>query len=100
MAYPTPANINASAGFPEFLSYVNNVTNSWFSNMILIGFYVIILLVYSRHTDDWIAGFALAGFGTFLIALLFFMGSFITSSTFLLVIGFMLIGGLALFLRK
>ena len=100
MAYNSPSDINASAGLPSFFDYLNSVTFSWFSNMILISLYIIIAIAYSRATNDWIGGFAAAGFGTFAIGMLFFLGGLISGVTFSYVVAFMLIGALVLFVTR
>ena len=100
MAYASPADVNMSAGFPSVISYLNTVTMGWFFNMLLIAIYVIILMGFARTTQNWIGGFAVAGFTTFVIALLLFLGSAITGITLGIVVGFMMIGVFVLFLGK
>lgn len=100
MPFPNPADINASKGLPEFFSYANNVTYNWFSNMIIISIYMIILIGYGKATRDWIGASGVAGFGTFLISLLFYIGQLITGSTLAIVIAFAFIGALAVFTRQ
>lgn len=100
MAYPSPGDIVAKDGFPTILEYLNTVTNDWFANLLLITIYSIVLFNYARASDDWFGAFAVAGFGTFIIGLLFFLGSFISGETLGLVLGVMIIGVIAVFLGK
>ena len=100
MSYPSPADVNMSAGMPSVISYLNEVTLGWFFNMLLIAIYVIILMGFVKTTQNWIGGFAVAGFTTFTIALLLFLGSAIHGVTLGIVVAFMLIGVFVLFLGK
>lgn len=77
MPYTSPENINGSA-ITGILYYVNEVTSSWISNLILIGLYLILLISYWRARDDLGGAFAVAGFSTFVVALLFFLADFIS----------------------
>jgi len=97
MTYASPTTINATAGIPSLLAYINTVTNQWISNMILIAVYIIVLMGYYRAKDDFVGGMATAGFGTFVVALLFWLGGFISGITLSIVIGILLIGVAVLF---
>ncbi len=82
MVYLSPASINASLGFGEVLTYVNTITNSWISNMFLLGIYVIILMGFYKAKDDFSGAMAVAGYGTFVISLFFWVGGFISGWSF------------------
>ena len=97
MTYASPTTINASNGITELLAYTNSVTSSWLSNMILIAIYVIVLIGYYRAKDDFVGGMATAGFGTFVVGLLFWIGGFISGITLSIVIGILFIGVVVLF---
>jgi len=97
MTYASPTTINASIGITEVLRYTNEVSSSWLSNMILIAIYVIVLISFYRAKDDFVGGMATAGFGTFVVALLFWLGGFISGITLSIVIGILLIGVAVLF---
>lgn len=100
MAYPSPTSINASKGLGEITNYVNTVTNYWFGNMLLIAIYVIILIGVYKAKDDFAGAIAIAGFGTFLIGLLFWMGGMITGSMFAVVIAMAIVGAMVLWGSK
>ena len=95
MAYDSPSTINASRGLEEILTYVNDVTGSMASIMLLVAIYIIVLMGYYRTKNDLIGGGAVAGFVTFVIALLFWLGGFVNGYTFAFVIGIMVIGVVA-----
>jgi hypothetical protein len=96
MTYASPATINATKGFGEVLNYVNNVTDSWISNLFLAGIWIIILIGFYKAKEDFTGALAVAGFGTFVVALLFWAGGFISGMTFGIVIGVAVIGVIAL----
>jgi hypothetical protein len=89
---PTSSTINASQGLIAILLYVNEVTNSWFARLLLIGLFVIIVMGYYRARQDFIGGFALAGFGTFIIGFLFFIGGFVTGIDLAFAFAIMIVG--------
>lgn len=90
--YPLPTEINWSLGFTEGLKYLNTVTHSWFSNMLLIGIYAIFVAGFYFSKKDIFGGFAVGGFATFTIALLFWVSEIINSTTFLIVIAIAIMG--------
>lgn len=100
ITYPSPSSINATKGFGEIINYVNVVTNSWISNLILIGIYVIILMGFYKAKDDFTGGLAVAGYGTFVVSLFFWIGGFISPVSFGMVIGIAIIGTIVLLLDK
>lgn len=98
MTYPSPSTINATKGLPELLTYVNTVTDNWISNMILIGIYIIILIGFYKAKDDFQGAMAVAGYGTFVVSLLFWIGGFISGTAFGMVIGIAVLGTIVLLL--
>lgn len=100
MAYPSPSTINASKGFGEILNYTNNVTDSWLSNLFLIAVYVIILIGFYKAKNDFTGALAVAGYGTFVIALLFWLGGFISGMAFGWVIGIAILGTIFLLIEN
>lgn len=88
--YPDPSTI--SSGFLQIFYYLNYVSSGWFANMTLIGLYILILYGYYKATDEFAAGLAIAGFVTFVVSLLFWLGSFISGITFTIVIAMAIIG--------
>lgn len=100
MTYASPSSINASNGIGEILTYINEVTNNWASNMILIAVYIIFLMGYYRAKNDFIGGLAVSGFATFIIGLLFWLGGFINGWTFSFTIAILIIGVAVVFITK
>lgn len=98
MAYPSPTELNMSQGLGVMLSYVNAVTNSWVSYMLLISVYVIFLIGFYKAKDDFQGGLAIAGYGTFVMALFFWIGGFISGWAFGISIALAVIGTLVLLL--
>ena len=92
MTITSPTTINASAGFGEVLTYVNDVTNNWMSNMLLVGIYVIILMGFYKAKDDFSGAMAVAGYGTFVVALLFWIGGFVSGWAFGIAIALAILG--------
>jgi hypothetical protein len=97
MAYPSPSTINASKGFGEIINYVNTVTDNWFGNMLLIAIWVIVLMGYYKAKDDFVGALAVAGFGLFVVGLLFWIGGMITGIAMSVVIGLAIISIIPLF---
>ena len=100
MAYDSPTTINVSKGLGEVGNYLGNVTNNWFGNMLLITIYVIILIGIFKAKDDFASAVAIAGFGTFVIGLLFWLGGFISGIAFGVVIGVAIVGAMILWGSK
>jgi len=96
MSYPSPSSINASKGFTEILSYTNDVTNSWISNMLLIGIYIIVLIGFYKAKDDFQGALAVAGYGTFVVALFFWIGGFVSGWAFGISIAMAILGTIVL----
>jgi len=92
MTYASPTTINASKGLGEILIYTNEVTSGWISNLILLAVYVIIIVGYYKARDDFAGGLAVGGFGVFVVALLFWLGGFVSGITLGFAIGLALIG--------
>jgi len=100
MTYTSPSTINATKGFGEVLSYLNFITNGWISNMFMIAVYVIVLLGYYKARDDFKGAMAVAGYGTFVVGLLFWIGGFVSGIAFGMAIGGAILGTIVLFLDK
>jgi len=100
MTYISPSTINASKGLGEFTNYVDVVTGHWFGNMLLISIYVIILIGIYKAKDDFAGAMAIAGFGTFIIGLLFWLGGMITGGMFAIVVAVAIVGAMVLWGSK
>lgn len=92
MTYTSPTEINMSRGLTELLYYVNDVTNSWISNLSMVGIFIIILMGYYKAKDDFAGAFAIAGFGSCVAGLLFWIGGFVSGWAFSVSVGIALIG--------
>ena len=85
--YDYPTSVNFSEGLTGLFQYLNDVTNSWFSNMILIAVYLIFATgFYLSSRQDFFGGLAVGGFAVFIVGLLFFIAGLISGITFSLVI--------------
>ena len=100
MAYAPITERNMSEGFSTLLYYANEVTESWLSNLILIAIYIIIMMTVYNYKRDFVEGMAVAGFFTFLIALLFYLADFISGVTLVFVIAITIVSVALLFFNK
>lgn len=100
IVYDYPTTINTSNGIGAILTYVNDVTNSWASNMLLIAIYIIILISYYKAKEDFGGAIAVAGFGLFVVGMLFWMGGFIGGLTFSVVVAICIVGIVVILLDK
>lgn len=100
MTYPSPSSFNASQGLGTIFSYVNNVTSEWFSRLILIAIYVIVLMGFYKAKEDFTGAMAVAGFGTFVLALLFWVGGMVSGVTLGVSIAMAIIGVVVLLMDK
>jgi hypothetical protein len=98
MTYANPTTINATKGLGEVLNYVNTVTDSWISNLLMIGIYIIILIGFYKAKDDFKGAMAVAGYGTFVVSLFFWLGGFVSGISFGIAIAVAIIGTVALLL--
>lgn len=98
MTYTPVTSINASKGLTEIFYYINGVTGEVFSNMLLIAIYVIVLMGFYKAKDDFKGAMAVAGFGTFVVALLFWIGGIVSGISLGMVIGVAIIGVIVLLL--
>ena len=86
MAYEYPTSVNMTEGPTNLFLYLNTVTGSWFSNMILIAIYMIFASGFYYAKRDIFGGMAVGGFATFVIATLFWIAHIVSTVTFALVI--------------
>ena len=87
-----PNTINWSNGMGDAFNYLNAVTNSWFSNLLLISIYILFATGFYFAKRDFFGAMAVGGFATFVIALLLFVGEIISGVTFALVIAVAIVG--------
>ncbi len=96
MSYPSPTTINASKGIGEIFNYINTVTDSWISNLILIAIWIIILMGFYKAKEDFTGALAVAGYGTFVVSLFFWIGGFVSGVSFGIVIAMAIMGTIVL----
>ena len=100
MTYASPSTINASLGLGNIFSYLNNVTGEWFSRLILIAIYIIVLMGFYKAKEDFTGAMAVSGFGVFVIALLFWVGGMVSGVTLGVSIAIAIIGVVVLLMDK
>jgi len=100
MTYASPSTINMSKGLSSTFGYLGNVTDGWFGSILLIAIYVIVLMGFYKAQNDFKGAMAVAGFGTFVVSLLFWIGGMISGITFGITIAVAIIGVLVLLLDQ
>lgn len=101
MAWASPTTINASKGLDSLIPYLNEVTQFWFGRMMMISIFVIFLFGYVRaKNEDWIGGFAVAGYVTFVVGLIFWVIGMVTGMDFAIIIGITVISSVILFTQR
>lgn len=102
MAYDYPSTINASAGIGEILNYINDVTNSWVSRMLLLAFGVIVFVGFlkSKPDDDFKGAFAVGSYATFVIGFFLFLINFVDGVTLGITLALTIISTAILLLDK
>ena len=102
MAYENITDRNLSEGIQVYFDYLNSVTNQWFSNMILIGIYMIALFGIARYNgNDFIEAGAIAGFLTVLVAMFLWLAGMVSGVTFVICIAVMVVNILLVqFIKK
>jgi len=100
MPNPDPSTINWTNGMTGAFNYLNEVTSSWFSNLLLISIYLIFAVGFYFAKRDFFGAMAVAGFSTFVIALLLFVGGTISGITFSVVIGVAIVGFASLWIGQ
>jgi|LGOV01.1.fsa_nt_gb hypothetical protein len=92
MPYDSPTSIDFTSGFGGMFNYLNAVTSSWFSNLLLISIYILFATGFYFARRDFFGAMAVGGFATFIIALLFWIGGLISGVTFAFVVAVAIIG--------
>jgi len=100
MTYPIPSSINWSQGMTGAFSYLNTVTSSWFSNLLLISIYLLFSIGFYFAKRDLFGALAVGGFATFIIALLLFVSQTISAVTFTVVIAIAILGFASLWIGQ
>jgi len=101
MAWKSPTEINATAGMDSFLPYLSEVTNFWFGRMLMVAIFLIFLFGYLwARKDDFIGGFAIASYVSFVLGLLFWVIGIVSGLDFSIIIGITVVSSIALLLQK
>ena len=102
MAYPSPTTLNMSKGIGELLNYVNVVTNSWISRMLMVAIFVIFFMGYlrSKADKDFVGAFAVGSYATLVIGLLFWVIGFLDGIAFGVIVGISVVSSAILFVDK
>jgi len=98
--YASPVEINASEGLGALIHYVNQVTQNWFSNMLLIGIWFIVLMGFYKAKDDFSGALAVAGYCTFVVGILFWVGGWVSSWAFGIVVAMTILGTIVLLMDQ
>ena len=102
MPYRSPATINGTKGITEITTYVNEVSNNWFGNMILISIWVLFFMGYlrSKGNDDLVGAFAVSSYVTFVMATLLFSFGAVSGWAFGIIIGITMISSIILYFDR
>lgn len=100
MAYPLPSSINASEGISGVSNYLCTVTSCWFFYMLLLAVYLITVIGIYKTTNDIAQGIAVAGFFTFVVALLLWIGNVIPGFALGITIAVAIIGVLIIYMSN
>lgn len=99
MAYPDPSTMDTS-GLMGMLHYINAVTKGWISNGFIITVFIVSLIGYAKATQRLPEALAVSSFFTFVVALFFWLGGFVTGVTLGIVIAITIICALTFLLSK
>lgn len=97
MVYTSPADINMSNGFMSIIYYVNNITNQWFANLLLLTIWIVILAGFYKAKDDFSGALAVAGFITFVLGLFAWVSGFISGPIMAIITGIAIVSALVFF---
>lgn len=101
MAWRSPTDINATKGVDSILPYLSEVTNFWFGRMFMISLFVIFFIGYLRSNEgDYIGGFAVSSYVTFVVTTLFWILDLVSGLDFGIMIGITVVSTLALLMQK
>lgn len=78
------------------LTYLNTVTDGWFSIMVVLSLYAISIIGYYKATGEMAASFGVSGFFVFVVALFFWIAGFLPVYAFIISIALAFIGLLAI----
>jgi len=101
MAWTSPTTVNATEGLDSFLPYLTEVSNGWFGRMLMIAIFSIFFVGYLRSKDgDYVGGFAVASYVTFVISLIFWVIGLANGMDFAIVIGITAVSSVILLTQR
>lgn len=95
--YEYPTSVNLTNGIDGLFVYLNTVTNSWFSNLLLIAVYIIFATGFYFARRDMFGAMAVGGFATLVFGTFLWVGGLISGVTFAFVVAMAIIGFALLF---
>lgn len=95
--YPEITTIDTSSLLGA-LTYLNIVTDGWFSIMVLFSLYAISLIAYYKARDKFAEAMAVSGYFVVIVALFFWVGTWLPIYVLIIAIALAIIGTLALLL--
>lgn len=98
--YPSPANVNWSAGLNQAPIYANSVTNGWFSALLFLAIFVIFGTAYFANRRDFFGALAVGSTIAWLVALLFFAFGATTGLIFGICTAVMILSFASLFIPR
>jgi len=99
--WTSPTTVNASAGMDSFLPYISEVTNFWFGRMLMIAIFMIFFFGYIKvKEDDYVGGFAVSSYVSFVIGLLLWVIGLLDNISFSVVVGITLVSSVILFIQR
>ena len=99
--YASPTSVNMSNGFIGIWQYMNVVTAGWWTNMILISFYLVVAYGYykTNESDVW-GSLGVAGFSLGLISTIMFIGSMVNAIVYSFALGVTFISVIPVFMDR
>jgi len=90
--YTTPTSINLTSNPSGLFAWLNDVTNYWFSNSLLIVIWILFLMGYlTVNKDDYAGGVAVASYVTSILALLLWIIGLASGWAFSIALGMSLV---------
>ena len=93
-------NRNLTKGFGEILIYLNDVTNSWFSNMFLFAIWIIIAFSIYNNRQDFGEALSASGFVVAILGTLFWIAGFVGGYSLAICIGLAILGFVFLLIER
>lgn len=100
MTYENITNYNVTEGYGTLIDYVNNVSDGWFTYLLLISTYFIILFALFRAERDFPESMTVSGFITFLLAAFLWFAGFLDGVTMVIVTSIFIISFIVIWAIK